>query len=265
MHTLSETQALLMHALRHGDDGGRAAALLRPRTAIAPERRLQVYRNNLRASLGAALRAVYPVLARLVGDAFFRQLVHGFLAAHPSRAGHLHPFGRELPAFLRSLPAAAGWPWLADVARLEWAWHEAYHGADGARLDPAALGAVPPAAHERLRLHLQPSARFVASPYPILAIWQAHQDGADPDAPPVSLEAGAEHVLVARRGFDVVPSRLGDAEACWLRALGAGAVLGTALAAALEFDPCFDLGIALVRHLDLGTFRAVSVGAQATP
>jgi hypothetical protein len=62
-----------------------------------------------------------------------------------------------------------------------------------------------------------------------------------------------------------VTSRLGDAEACWLRAQGAGAALGSALAAALELDPCFDLGAALVRHLDLGTFRAVSVGAPATP
>ncbi|MFL6662204.1 MAG: DNA-binding domain-containing protein, partial [Rhizobacter sp.] len=81
MRSLPETQSLLIDALLHGgaERMGRAAALLRPSGDIAPARRLQVYRNNLLASLGDALDAVFPVVERLVGGACFASLARAFI------------------------------------------------------------------------------------------------------------------------------------------------------------------------------------------
>ena len=124
MPSLHDTQARVMAALLRRLEAPPAAPLLRSRRGLAAERRLQVYRNNLEASLGAALAAVYPVVARLVGDDCFRQIGRAYLARVPSRSGNLHEFGAALPEFLAAEPALAGLPYLGDVAALEWASHE---------------------------------------------------------------------------------------------------------------------------------------------
>lgn len=266
MHSLPEVQTLTLDALLHGGAGPSAAVatLLRSACGPVPARRLQVYRNNLLVSLTAALEAVYPVLARLVGAAFFRQVARAFIVEHPSRSGNLHEFGRELPAWLRASASLQSLPYLGDVAALEWACHEVYHEANGAPLDPARLVEVPTALQPVLQLHLQPATRFVASPFPILAIWQANQEGAAP-APPISLDDGAVRLLVARRDLDIELRLLGDAEACWLHALAAGRPLAIALQAALDVDPAFDFGATLGRHLQLGTFSGLSAVGAAPP
>src|SRR5205085_10758157 len=115
---------------------------------------------------------------RLLGREFFRQLARGYIVRHPSRSGDLHAFGALLPAYLRKQAALAGLPYLADVAALEWACHEVYHEADEQALDAGALARVPADAQARIRLHLQLATRFVASPFPVLAIWQANQAAA---------------------------------------------------------------------------------------
>lgn len=259
MPSLLETQALVSGALLHGDGAYGVAALLRSGRGVAAERRLHVYRNNLFASLGAALGAVYPVLARLVGADFFRQLARGYVVRHPPLSGDLHDFGAQLPSYLRRQASLAALPYLADVAALEWASHEVYHEADEAAFDAAALARVPADDQARLRLHLQLATRFVASPFPVLAIWQANQAAIAADVTPVSLDAGAVRLLVARRDFEVEFRVLGVAEDRFLRALAEGRTLAAALQAALALDGGFDAGATLGRHLALGSFRAWSL------
>jgi len=259
MPSLHETQALVSGALLRGESAQGVAALLRQTGSIAPERRLRVYRNNVFASLGSALEAVYPVTVRLLGAEFFRQLARGYIVKHPSHAGNLHAFGAQLPAYLRRQPSLAALPYLADVALLEWAGHEVYPEADEETLDADALARVPADAQARIRLHLQLASRFVASPFPVLAIWQANQAASADAVTPVSLDDGGVRVLVARRDFEVEFRVLGAAEDRFLRALAEGRSLAAALAAALAVDVTFDLGATLGRHLALGSFRAWSL------
>lgn len=259
MLSLHDTQALVSDALLRGDGTAGVAALLRAGRGVAPERRLHVYRNNLFASLGAALQAVYPVTARLVGDGFFRQLARAYVVRHPSTSGNLHAFGAQLPAFVRKQSSLAALPYLADVAALEWAHHEVYHEADEQVLDTAALAKVPAGAQGRIRLHLQLASRFVASPFPVLAIWQANQAASDDAVAPLALDCDGERVLVARSDLEVEFRRLGAAEDRFLRALAEGQPLAVAVPAALAVDPGFDLGATLARHVALGSFRAWSL------
>ena len=262
MPSLHDTQARVIGALLRRPDAAPAAPLLRSHRGVAPERRLQVYRHNLEASLGAALAAVYPVVARLVGDACFRAVARAFIARFPSRSGNLHAFGAELPAILAAEPALAGLPYLGDVAALEWASHEVYHEADPVAFDVGALAAVPPDAQPALRLPLQHATRFIASAYPVLAIWQSNQAGAAGAGAQVSLDAGGARLLVARSAFEVEYRILGAAEDRFLRRLGAGDDLAAATAGALALDAGFDLGATLGRHLALGSFRGFTVAKE---
>ncbi|SEB25477.1 DNA-binding domain-containing protein [Variovorax sp. YR216] len=257
MLALPDIQARVMDALLRRD-GTAATALVRPTASLSALKRLQVYRNNMVESLIAALGAVYPVVARLVGNGFFRHAAKAFISAHPSRSGNLQDFGGEIPAFLRAYPPAADLPYLPDVAALEWALHRAYHEIELPALTLERLAQVPVAGQAGLRLRLQPSARFVASRYPLLRIWQSNQPEALDDESTISLDEGGVDLLVVQRALELEFRLLGVAEGRWLRALADEASLAEATRRAMDIDPAFDLMGALARHLGLGLFTEAS-------
>jgi len=88
---------------------------------ISPSARLAIYRNNLHAGFLKTLTLEFPVIRRLVGEDYFRQLSLAFLARHPSRSGDLHHVGAPFSNFVSEQFTATEFLYLADVARLEWA------------------------------------------------------------------------------------------------------------------------------------------------
>ena len=142
-------------------------------TASPAARHLQVYRNNVFESLVGALKAVYPVVERLVGTGFFAYAADGYIRHHPPASGNLHDFGDSFAGFLAGFEPARALAYLPDVARLEWAWHRAFHAADRAPLALERLAAVPPERYGQVRFRLHPSAQFIASDYPLLRIWRS--------------------------------------------------------------------------------------------
>jgi hypothetical protein len=213
---------------------------------------LQVYRNNVVESLTGALRAVYPVVEKLVGDGFFRYAVHEYLRTHRPRSGNLHDFGNAFASFLAGFAPAAQLPYLPDMARLEWAWHQAFHAADAPEFDFARLSAVPAERHETLRFVPHPSAYLLASDFPIVRIFEINQESYGGDTS-VDLAEGGVRVLVIRRGLTVYVEPLGAGEAELLTALAGQQPLGAAVEAALAAQPDFDLSGTLVGHLRRGT------------
>ena len=230
--------------------------------------RIGIYRNAMRANYRNALRASFPVVLRLVGEPFFHAAVDAFARAHPSASGDLNVYGHAFGDFLAGYPHAAGLPYLADVARLEWAVDEAQRAADGSPAPDQVLAALAATAPERLptlRLQLDPSCRLVASEYPVLHIWRANQargvddDGAGQEEGDdrVSLDEGGDLFLVRRGDEGVTLVRVGAGEHAFLVALAAGLRLGAALDAAQRADAGFDLGATLRANIASGTITAV--------
>jgi hypothetical protein len=232
---------------------GRPEMIARVRAGnFRPAQHLQVYRNNVVESLTGALRAVFPVIEKLVGDGFFRYAAHEYLRAHRPRSGNLHEFGDAFAGFLAGFAPAAELPYLMDVARLEWAWHQAFHAADAPAFDLARLGAVPAERHAQLRFELHPSARLLASDFPVGRIFEVNQEGHDGDTN-VDLAEGGTNILVIRRGLTVYVEALAAGEAELLTALAGQQSLGVAVEAALAMQPDFDLTSALADYLRRGT------------
>ncbi|ALK29229.1 HvfC/BufC N-terminal domain-containing protein [Burkholderia plantarii] len=201
----------------------------------ATRRRFARYQASLRHGHARSLQLVYPVLHALVGEAFFRTLAHAYGDAHPSRDGDLSRFGAELARFVAGLPAAAGYPYFADVARLEWSLHAANRAADVPPLRAAELAAAGVDAAQDWPLALHPAAALHASPWRVAAIWLAHQR---PDGPalPASID-GPGRALVYRDGWTPAVRELEAPEWAALGALARGATLGEALAAGLASAP----------------------------
>lgn len=185
---------------------------------------LAVYRRGVEETRHTALAAAYPVVRRLVGDAFFREAASQYARAHPSVSGDLHRFGERLADFLRGYPYAASLAYLPDVARLEWAVHRAQHAADAPGFDFAALERVPPQAHPALRLMLAPPVGCVASPHAILSLWEANQ----PQRDGTPSGDDAQSVLVWREDGVVRARAVDAAEWQLLEALVRGAPLSEA-------------------------------------
>jgi len=197
-------------------------------TEPADEPGLEVYRRNVLGARQGALTAAYPVVRRLVGDAFFDEAAERFARATPSTRGDLNAYGGTFADFLAAYPYAHALPYLPDLARLEWAVHESHAAADGTPLDLAALASVPAEALADLRLRLHPAVRLVRSAHPVLAIWEANQPSRDGTP---EYRAGPDHVLVRRADQVVAPVAVDEDEWRVLRSFAQGDTLDAACAA----------------------------------
>jgi Putative DNA-binding domain len=199
-------------------------------------RRFAVYRNNVIVSLVSALAARFPVVCRLVGEEFFQAMAREYVLAAPPRSPVLLLYGDTFPAFIENFAPAASLDYLADVARLEFARGRAYHAADAVPIDRSALARLDPGEIAALRISLHPSVSVVSSGFPIVSIWEAHQQ---PELVPVE-PWQAEAALVARPGLEVEVWRLSPGGDAFLDCLAQGGVMADAAdraaAASAEFN-----------------------------
>lgn len=223
---------------------------------LDPTARVGIYRNNLQEGFLKALSLGFPVIQRLVGEDYFRQLGRLFLAEYPSRAGNLHHTGAPFPGFLRGRFGASPYAYLPDVAELEWAYQECLVAPDSAPLDLTLLENTAPESLANLRFALHPACRLVRSEFPIVRIWRANQDDRD-GTEVIDLRQGADFVLVRRNEAGIELRRLAAAEFALLRSMDHCNTLGEALQDALTAAADFDLATALRRFIGLGVLARV--------
>ncbi len=205
MNTLQEQQRRFSKFIFASDDERPNVETLAlkqsPTSRFKDSQRMQIYRNNFAISLCEALVGVYPVIQKLVGEAFFQQIAREYVQRYPSRTGNLHDFGDEFASFLQVFPNLENVPYLPDVARLEWAYHRVFHSADVNILSLDALATLNGQQMTQLCFQLSTSCVHLASAYPILSIWQANQDGQE--SMEVSLDEGGIQCVVLRHGAQV--------------------------------------------------------------
>jgi hypothetical protein len=211
---------------------------------------LEIYRNNLHEGFYKALALEFPVIQRLVGEDYFRQMGRDFLHAHPSRGGDLHAIGAAFPRYLRERFAGTEYTYLPDVAELEWAYEQAAIAADAPVFDVRSLASIAPDSYGELRFNLHPACDLVSSVYPILQIWQVNQADVDADLT-VDLSTGPDHIVTRRTGLRVELVRLSPDDFRLLECFAHDATLGEALTTLQRDEPAFDLGAALRRLIAL--------------
>ena len=219
---------------------------------IAPAAtRLRIHRHHMLDSLASALAATFPTVQAVVGADFFGGLARAFIGQSLPGQPVLAEYGAGFAAFIAGHDACRDLPYLADVARLDWALNLAFHAPAGGRLTAADLAAMPADQLPSLRLGLAPGTVLVASPYPVDRIWAASQPGAAAD--PVDLATGSVRLLVLRRPDDSAFVALSAGEAAFVTGLGEGLSLEEAAGRA---EAGFDLSTCFARLLGLGVFAA---------
>lgn len=255
MSALHSIQERFYAAMVRGGDAEDALTALLSESAEVARRRLAAYRRSIFGNLNAALLATYPVVANIVGLAFFREAARQYLADPPSLSGDLNELGGDFGDFLATYPYAAELPYLPDTARLEWQVQTVYYAADGGPADLSALAAAPPEDWGELRFSVAPAHARLDSPWPLADIWRVNQ-------PAYQGEMGVDfavpcQTLAYRRNGLVEVAALARGEAALLDALAAGLTLESASVAACATQAGFDLGAGLQRLAEFGLLVGV--------
>jgi hypothetical protein len=224
--------------------------------------RLGIYRNNLREGFIKALAIGFPVIERLTGTDYFRQLALEFLQAHPSRSGNLHHIGEPFAPFLQQKFDGTPYSYFADVAALEWAYQQALIAEDAVVLTAEAFRDIDVAHYEHLKLTLHPACGFIQSAFPIVLIWRANQVQTASDEV-IDLACGSDNVLVLRTAECVEFHRLPLPQFTFFEALNRGESLGMALERAQTMSADFDPGAALSHLLELRILTGLGLPATS--
>jgi len=142
-----------------------AASYIKPNSLLTSFERLEIYNRQYWFRVIDAVSEDFPALRAVLGGERFDSLVLAYLRENPSTSFTLRNLGARLPAWLASYPELGG-PQHAlavDVARLEWAYIEAFDGASLMPLgweDFAALG-------RDSTLRLQPHLQLLDLQYPV--------------------------------------------------------------------------------------------------
>ncbi|MEJ7805684.1 MAG: DUF692 family multinuclear iron-containing protein [Telluria sp.] len=248
LHSLQEAFALAL------TDVGREQEIIAHLRADFPSDRLGLYRGNLTATWNKVLRAAFPVICQLLGDEFFTALARAYGLAHPSDNADLNHFGATFADFLTAFEHVADYPYLPDMARLEWLLHRAHYAPGGMALCAETLSVLSPDAFESACFPLHPSATLFTSNWNIVALWQAHQsDSALPFPQQMDVESFA---AIVRPQWKAALAPLGAASHAALLALASGATMGEALDAAFAMDETFDLGANLTLWVEQAMLAA---------
>ena len=217
-------------------------------------RGLQVYQANRAVLAERTLASTYPVICQLIGATSFEPLARHFWQQHPPRRGDMGQWGAQLPEFLAGAPQLADEPFLPDVARIEWALHQAASAQDAA-LDAASFALLagaddaPP-----VSLALSSGVFMLTSAYPVVSIINAHLQGQPTldDAASLLRLGQGECALVWRQGFKPRTRTLSAAEHQLTLALQNSLALGAALDQATRIDSAFDFNTWLSQAVQTG-------------
>jgi hypothetical protein len=188
---------------------------MREDARLSAVERLDIYADMYFYRIRDCLKEDFASVCTVVGDAAFHNLITDYLLVHPPSHFSLRYVGQHLPAFMRDHTFGTQWPYLADLAALEWAILEAFDAPDAPPLDTAALGAVPQERWPDLRFSLTPSLHVVDVAWPVHEIWKQAQAGEDPGDP----QPAETRLRVWRQGWRVFHRPMQAVEATALSAV----------------------------------------------
>lgn len=198
---------------------------------------LSVYRNTVAKGLTDVLRANFPTVNRIVGEAWFSACAGVFIRAHAPRSPVLATYGGAFPDFLRTFEPAAEIAYIADVAQVDALWTQSHFAADEPLLDPVSLQSLAEDRLLELPLPLHASVRIAWFDAPVATLWRLNRPPAPlPGRKGFSVDWRPEGIALCRPHGEVVAVTLSPWQLTFLKACRSGQSFGDALSAAQDHD-----------------------------
>jgi hypothetical protein len=141
-----------------------AESFIAPNSRLTAFERLEIYNRQYWFRVLSALAEDFAALNAVIGSRAFDRLSIDYLSAHPSRSFTLRNLGSYLPEWLVAHQSYAGrrHALAVDVARIEWAFVQAF---DSAEREPLTIEQIATLDADS-RLALQPHVQLLALSYP---------------------------------------------------------------------------------------------------
>lgn len=247
MQPLTADEQMRMRATDGRSMQAIAESFVAPNSRLSAFDRLEIYNRQYWFRVLSALAEDFPALSAVIGSSAFERLSVAYLTAHPSRSFTLRNLGAHLPEWLAVNRRYAGrrQRLAVDVARIEWAFVEAFDSAERAPLTLDQIATL----DANSRLALQPHVRLMALSYPaedlVIGLHrrekrQTSEAGVKQDnvsegpAKIPALRQRATWVAAHRVELSVYYRRLEREEYVTLSAIARGTPLGEAIAAGLS-------------------------------
>lgn len=173
-------------------------SVISPSTKLTAIERLEIYNRGFWFRVLDSMRVDFPAVSAFTGDDEFRNLVVRYIRSNPSSDWTLRNLGKRFDPWLRDIAGKDESLLIAaDIARLEWAYVEAYDAREYPGLDPIQFQRSGAA----LKLGLQPHVQLVQIEYAVQDYVAAIHDGNE--APPRSLPSRLEFVAVYRQNYSI--------------------------------------------------------------
>jgi hypothetical protein len=199
--------------------------LLNPQGGVSGEERMSVYAKGYKARIREGLGEVYETIQSLLEPEIFSQLSNDYAVRYPSHSYNLNLVGEHLPELLATHPLKERFPFLPDLARLEWLIYQSFHAFDGKPLEPSDIASIPMEDWESARIVFQPSVALLASPWPILDIRQLRHEKTLREAAE-NIRPEPQKILISRKEVQVRCELLEENQFRLLEGLLAGKTLG---------------------------------------
>lgn len=199
---------------------------------------LQIYYSNVTRRLINKLQETYPLIQRLLGEAFFQLTVNEYIMRYPSRSSNLNDYGAYFSDFLAEYQPLHDLMYLAEVAMFEWTCHQLQFAADATPLDDSVLDQLTTESYENLYFDLHPASALMKCHYPMLEIIDLCQGEID-DL--LDINAGGINLLLIRRDSEIISVKLNEAEYQFLNEIQHNRSVAEASATALHYDPTFQV------------------------
>ncbi len=207
--SLVELQALFNRMVLQGNIPDELADQIIPGGTLTVQNSLLVYERGYHARLTEALGETYEGIWWVLGDEGFFLLAKKYLNAHPSDTYTLSNIGRQLPSFLHSYSETKDFPFLPDLARYEWLFHELFHRQQHPSISPDALQQVLGAGDAALKFGA--AVALFEAPYSVYNIWR--RKNADPnDRSPIHWDQ-PQHLLLYKHQQRILVKELEGQEA----------------------------------------------------
>jgi hypothetical protein len=151
------------------DDGASvraiAASYISPNDRLSSFERLEIYNRQYWFRLISAVSEDFPTLSALLGQHRFDSLILAYLNENPPTSWTLRDLSGKLPSFLEAHPEFTGrrQRLAVDVARLEWAYVDAFDRKHRTPLATEEAQAIGPES----KLSLQPHLQLLELSYPV--------------------------------------------------------------------------------------------------
>lgn len=210
-----------------------------------PSNGLSIYQNNLLMTALRSLSISYPVIESMIGDHAMYVLTRRLLDMDKPASGDWAEWGSKLSTCLLNSELYESYPYLPDIANVEWAFHIASRS-EVLAFDSNSLQRLSNSDLEDIYCILSPSVSLLPSAYPQYEIWQAHRLVESGQLPSRSvLETimnnidKAEHCIAYQHNGVAKVEVLTEEKFKWMQ----GVQEGMSVASLLDIYPTFDFAL----------------------